>query len=119
MYMNHLTGRSDSLFPSWKEVIFPISSLGLELGETSMLKPRGSGRTTIDINISLSSNSTQSLTSDSFSKELPTESVKDLQLLIETFVKDVEEVYSKELPGPTVTTEESQESGTRNSDENN
>jgi hypothetical protein len=78
------------------------------------LNPKESGLTTIDINISLSSGNTQSLTSDSFSKELETKSVKDLQHLIETFVKDVVEVFSKESSGNTATTDESQESGTKN-----
>ena len=54
----------------------------------------------IDINISLSDNNIQSSMSASFSNDLDKKSREALQPLIETFVKDVAEVFSKGTPGP-------------------
>jgi len=66
-----------------------------------MWNPRDDGLTTIDINTYLSGPKVQTSTSDSFSATLNRESVKEVQLLTEMYVKAVEEVFSKVSPGST------------------
>lgn len=99
--MNQKTVRSGTPYRLFPEFTFPTSLFKVGLVDTSMWNPRDSGLTTIDINISLYDNNTQNTTSVSFSNELETESVKEVQQLIETFVKAVEQVFSKESLGDT------------------
>jgi hypothetical protein len=81
------------LFP---EFINQILSSRQDRENTSILKPKDSGPTKIDINISLSNNNIQKSISDSYSKELPPALIEDLEYLIATFVKDVAGVYGQE-----------------------
>ncbi len=66
-------------------------------------KPRESGTTKIDINISLSNNNIQQKTSVSFSKEQDVELEKVLKQLTEMYVTGVQEGFSKMSPGSTET----------------
>lgn len=99
--MNLKTDLYFSLFPQLTDPISPISFLEPRWESTYTLKPKDDGKTTIDINIFLSDNNIQNSTSVSYSKELPTESVRALQQLIKTFVRGVEEVYGKDANGST------------------
>ena len=75
--------------------IFPISQY-MDLQENvSSSNPKESGTTTIDISISLSNNNNQSSTSVSYSNELDNESVREVKQLIEMFVRDVAEEFSR------------------------
>lgn len=56
---------------------------------------------TTDINIYLSSNNIRNSTSVSYSKELTPALKEEVLQLIETFVRDVDEVFSEEPSGPT------------------
>jgi len=96
---------SNIAFPLWNDPIDPISLFRKHLVDTYMWKPKGDGNTTIDINITLSGPNTQTSTSVSFSAELPTESVKEVQQLTEMYVKAVEAVFGKDSPGNTQTKE--------------
>ena len=77
-------------------VTYPISSFEQEVANSLSLSQKVSGLTTIDLNISLSSNNSQKLISGSYSKELRIKSLKDLNSLIATFVMDMEGVSSLE-----------------------
>ena len=96
MSTNHFQDLYDMLYQRSPEDISPILLSELRPGLKSLSKQKDCGPTKIDINISLSNNSNQNSTSVSFSNELATESIGDLRSLIETFVKDVEEVYGLE-----------------------
>lgn len=91
--MSHIA--SDSFNQLFNDFINQISSSRLDLVESSTLKPKASGPTKIDINITLSNNNTQSVTSVSYSNELAPDSVRDLKSLIEIFVRDVEEEFGQ------------------------
>lgn len=84
-----------TLFPLWHTHTRRTSSSQNETAANSTLRPRGDGYSQIDLNIGLSSYNTQTSISDSFSAILSKESVKEVQLLIETFVKGVEEVFGR------------------------
>lgn len=92
---------SRSRFPLWEDITRQISQSRNRMVDFSSWKPKDDGSTKIDINISLSNSNIQNLTYDSFSAMLTPESVKEVQQLIETFVKDVAEVFGKESPGDT------------------
>lgn len=94
-----------SLSPVWPGRIDPILSFKQHLADLSSWKQKEDGSTTIAINISLLNNNTQTLTSDSYSAELTQDSVKEVQLLTEMYVKAVAEVFGKGLPGSTQTRE--------------
>jgi len=96
MNMNHLDDVFAMLSLKNPELTFPTLSTHPEVARKLLSKQKDCGPTKIDINISLSNNSNQNSISVSFSKELATESVRDLKSLIETFVRDVEEVYGLE-----------------------
>ena len=94
-----------------REVTFPTLFSDHMMADVSMLKPRGSGTTKIDINICLYDNNTQTSTSVSYSKEQDSVLGREVRRLTETYVKAVEEVFSRASHGSIPTTEQSHESG--------
>lgn len=115
--MNPLIKEFHTLFPKFDDFTYQISSFANQMADTSMWKPRDDGPSRIDVNISLYDSNGQTSTSVSFSRELPTESVEPVRSLTETYVRDVEEVLSKESPGNMQTEEESPESGSESVEE--
>lgn len=101
MFMNQRTVRFPSLFPSANDLIFPTFSFERSQESTSTSKSKEGGPSRIDVSISLFDSSTQKSTSVSFSKELPIQSLSLVRSAMETFVKDVEEVNTKESSGST------------------
>ena len=98
-------------YPLWYTNINPISSFLDHLENRFLSNAKDSGQTRIDINIDLYSNNTQNSTSDSFSATLGTESVKEVQLLTELYVRAVEEVFGRTSEDSTQTKESSQKAG--------
>lgn len=90
-------------YQPWDMFTHLISASEREAVNESLLKPRGSGTTKIDINISLSNNNIQQKTSVSFSREQDVELEKVLKQLTEMYVTGVQEGFSKGLPGSTET----------------
>lgn len=86
-----------------KQVTYPTFFSNYHQEEESTWRPRESGTTKIDINICLYDDNTQSTTSVSYSSEQDRELGKEVQRLTETYVKDVEEAFSKGSPGNTET----------------
>lgn len=110
MNMSQMIKQSAIQSLPWNVDIFP-TSLFNEMPDLSLWNPKESGTTQIDINISLFGNNTQSTTSVSYSSEQDSELEKEARQLTETYVKAVEEVFSKASHGSTPTTEKSHESG--------
>lgn len=111
MFMSPLIRELSSPFPSLDELIFPTLSFRNQMVRPSMSKSKGDGPSMIDVSISLYDSNTQTSTSVSFSRELPTHSVSPVRQLIETFAKGVEEETSKESSGNIQTEESSQKDG--------
>lgn len=95
MTMNLKMDLFDSLFPKLKEPTFQILSFEDLMEPPQSSKPKDDGRTTIDINISLSKGNTHTSIFDSFSATLSPESEKALLQLTQTYAKDVAEVFGK------------------------
>lgn len=114
--MNQMIRQSAIQSLPWNIDISPISLFPDLMADTSMWRPRESGTTRIDINISLSSNNTQSTTSVSYSSEQSSGLEKEARQLTETYVKAMEEVFSKASLGSIPTTEQSHESGSTEED---
>ncbi len=101
--MNMRPTRYDILFPQWSDLTDRISFFGNKTAAPSILRPKDSGISRIEINTSLFYNNTQNSTSDSFSAILSPELVKEAQLATETYVQEMAGVFGRALYDPTQT----------------